>query len=65
LWVCSGNLNPEEMSVQVDFCGGTGRFEAVVGGFDVEAEAQPLEPTDDPGIFTKSYCYSGSGTIRY
>ena len=65
MWVCSGNLNPEDSFVRVDFCGGTGRFDAVTGGFDVTAEDKSPEPTEDPNVFLKTYCYTGIGVIRY
>ena len=65
MWVLSGNLNPEDVSVRVDFCGGSGRFDAVAGGFNVVAEDKSPEPTDDPNVFLKTYCYTGTGVIHY
>ena len=48
----------------VHFCGGSGRFDVAVGGFDVAT--QPVfEPAEDEGVFSADYCYSGGGTIRY
>lgn len=46
----------------VHFCGGTGRFEAVTGGFVGQITEGPA-PTDDPAV--SQYCYDGIGTIRY
>lgn len=46
----------------VHFCGGTGRFEAVTGGFVGQITEVPV-PTDDPAV--SQFCYDGVGTIRY
>lgn len=64
-WVLSANLIPEDFFVRVDLCAGTGRFEAVVGEFDVTAEDSSPEPTGDPSVFLKTYCYTGLGVINY
>ena len=66
-WVYSGSLDSETGVAQgsVDFCGGTGRFDAAVGGFDLEDLEINPEETDEEGVFMSDYCYSGSGTIRY
>jgi hypothetical protein len=46
----------------VYFCGGTGRFDAVTGGFVGHITQGPVS-TDDPAVSQYSYC--GIGTIRY
>lgn len=46
----------------VHFCGGTGRFEAVTGGFVGQITEGPA-PTEDPAV--SQFCYDGVGTIRY
>ncbi|MHC1764443.1 MAG: hypothetical protein AB9869_09065 [Verrucomicrobiia bacterium] len=58
-WVYFGTLDPTGAAAgSVHFCGGTGRFEAAVGGFDVAVEGGLPAPLRD-------YCYSGVGTINY
>lgn len=53
-WVYFGTLDPTGAAAgSVHFCGGTGRFEAAIGGFDVAVEGGPV------------VCYSGVGTINY
>ncbi len=46
----------------VHFCGGTGRFDAVTGGFVGQITEGPV-PTDDPAV--SQFCYDGVGAIRY
>ncbi|MCZ7635998.1 MAG: hypothetical protein M5U12_08145 [Verrucomicrobia bacterium] len=62
-WVFEGAHDPAGVPVgSVHFCGGTGRFEAAVGGFDLEVTQGP-EPAEDPWVL--ELCYVGSGTVRY
>ena len=62
-WVYVGAFDQSGVAQgSVHFCGGTGHFDAAVGGFAVELEDAP-EPTNDPSV--SAFCYNGSGTIRY
>jgi hypothetical protein len=64
-WVYFGTLAPNGVAQgQVHFCGGTGQFDAAVGGFKVGVKAD-FEPTGQPRVWEADYCYSANGTIRY
>ena len=65
-WVYSGTYEGETGSAEgvVHFCGGTGRFEAAIGGFGFTAQPV-LEPTAEEQVFLTDYCYRGYGAIRY
>jgi hypothetical protein len=65
-WVYSGTYEGETGSAEgeVHFCGGTGRFEAAIGGFGFTTQPV-LEPTAEEQVFLTDYCYRGYGAIRY
>ncbi len=51
---------------QVNFTGGTGRFENVTGGFNFEFRGEPkVTPGPGPGFVTWEASYTGEGTITY
>ncbi len=62
-WVFDGIHGPTGVPEgHIHFCGGTGRFDAVVGMVEIEITSGPV-PTDDPWVM--EMCYRGIGTIRY
>lgn len=63
-WVLLGAIDPTSGLLQgsVYFCSGTGRFDAVVGGFGPEDQRRVAVP-GDPSLSV--LFYTGSGTIGY
>jgi hypothetical protein len=64
-WVYYGSIAPDGAAEgSVYFCGGTERFDAVVGGFNIDVQV-PFEPAGEPGVWEATYSYQGSGTFGY
>lgn len=64
-WVAVGTpAGADVMDVTVHWAGGTGLFEAAVGGFSALLPSSP-QPTDDPMVFLSTFDYTARGTIRY